>query len=491
MNVPDQQSVQASGQMSGPLTEILTHGPVPIDTLVRWGAQLARELAGAHEVGRVHGNVRAAVVSVGVDGAARLSGFNEPASGSAAHPAPELANGGVPTRASDVFALGAVLYGAGGGGDPRLMPLWTAMGHADPAQRPTASQVAERLDRLDEKKPKHRRKALIITGIAVVVVLAVLAGLAVVTGTWSTTTRQPAAAPADWKDPVGDLRTADPCALVDANAMQRFGATRLYPDLNTFNSCTMEMRPSANERVSLLTSLVNPLADDNDLAGVRTQRIGALSLYLGNLHNEEDNQTACQRILVFPNRARVGLKVWSASTEKKTDLCAVADAAVQVVLRALDTPSLPRRNLTTPPNSLAGIDACTLVDEATLRTIPGLEPDKRIRTEGTWSCEWGDDPQVADPPVVSIVMDRGVLPTGDAATIAGRAATVDSTYSDSEGITCRIALTQRSYQSIYDEPRIEVLLVSVRLNVAALPDAQCAVARTIAEAAAAKLPPPS
>src|SRR5262249_4914803 len=160
------------------------------------------------------------------------------------------------------------------GGDPRLMPLWMAMGHADPAQRPTASRVAERLDRPDEKKPRRRRKALIVTGIAVVAVLAVLAGLAFVTGSWPTT-RQPAAAPPGWTDPSGDMVTADRCALLDATAMQRFGATRIYPDVGAFNSCTMQIRPSANERVSVSTSIGNPLADDDDLAGVRTQRIGA------------------------------------------------------------------------------------------------------------------------------------------------------------------------------------------------------------------------
>src|SRR5262249_38626521 len=144
------------------------------------------------------------------------------------------------------------------------------------------------------------------------------------------------------------------------------------------------------------------------------------------------------------------------------------------------------------PNSLVGVDACALVDEPTLRTIPGLQLDQRIRPDGTWSCEWGEGPHVADPPIVWISMSRDFsLPSGDATTIRGRAATVDSASSDADGISCQIALTQRSYQGIYDDPQVDMLLVVVHLNVAAPPDAQCTAARTIAEAAAAKLPPSS
>lgn len=490
MNVPGQQSTQVPGQMSGPLTEILAQGPVPIDTVVRWGAQLARELAGAHEVGRVHGNVRADVVSVGVDGAAHLSGFNEPSMTQAAHPAPELAQGGVPTRAADIFALGAVLYAAGGGTEPRLMPLWTAMGQADPAQRPSASEVAERLDGLGKTKSGRSHKALVIAGIAVVVVAAVIAGVAFFTGTWSVKA-QPAAAPSEWKDPIGDLRTADPCALLDTNAMQRFGGTRLYPDLNTFTTCGMEIQSSATEDVYVTVLLNNPLPDDSDLANTRTQHIGALSLYLGELYKQDENSNACQRFLLLPNRFRVTFYATAATTTKPDALCGIADAAAQIAARTLSSSVLPRRNVAGPPNSLVWVDACTLLDDATLHAVPGLDTARRDRPQGFWSCEWGDDPRVADPPTVSIYMGYGPKTTGQATTVGGRAATVDNNHWDGENMGCRIALTQRSYQGTYDKPRTELLFVAVHLNAAAPPDAQCAVATTIAGAAAAKLPPPS
>ncbi|MBO0874435.1 MAG: hypothetical protein J2P19_13670 [Pseudonocardia sp.] len=490
MNVPGQQPSQVSGQMSGPLTEILAQGPVPIDTVVRWGAQLARELAGAHEVGRVHGDVRADVVAVGVDGAAHLSGFNEPRTKQAAHPAPELVQGGVPTRAADVFALGAVLYEAGGGAEPRLMPLWADMGQADPAQRPSAAQVAERLEGLGKKRSRRSHKAFVITGIAVVVVAAVIAGVTFYTGIWPVNSRS-AAPRSEWRDPIGDLRTVDPCALLDTNAMQRFGATRLYPDLNTFTACAMEIRLSANEQMYVTVSLNNPAADDSDLANTRTQRIGALSLYLGDLYKQDENSNACQRFLLLPNRFRVTLYASAATATRPDSLCGTADAAAQIAARILNRSELPRRNVTGPSNSLLWVDACALLDDAALHTVPGLNTARRDRSQGFWSCKWGGDPQVADPPTVSIYMGHGPETTGEATTVGGRAALMDKNRWDGESVGCRIAMTQRSYRGTYDEPRTEVLFVAVHLNAAAPPDAQCAAATTIAGAVVAKLPPPS
>lgn len=489
MNMPGQRSSHVSGQMSGPLTEILAQGPVPIDKVARWGAQLARELAGAHEVGRIHGNVRAEVVSVGLDGAARLAGFNEPSARPVAHPAPELARGGVPTRAADVFALGAVLYAAGGGAEPRLMPLWTAMGHPDPARRPSASEVADRLDRLGRSKHRVPRKALLVIGVVVVVVAGVLAGFAFFTGS-RPLTRQTSASPPEWKDPIVNLDTVDPCGILDTNAMQRFGATRLFPDANTFTTCTMEIQSSVSDRVIVTALLNNPSGDDRDLAGVPTQRVGALSLYLPEPYTSDNSRTVCHRTLLFPNRFRIALLASVPIANNRNDLCAVADAAVQVAERALYTTTLPRRNVTAPPNSLFRVDACTLVDEAALRAIPGLDPNRRERPQGIWSCVWGEDPRVADPPAVSIFMGYGPETTGQPTTIGGRAGTVDSNYWEGNRV-CRLSLTQRSYQGVYDRPRTELLFVLVHLNAAAPPDAQCAAATTIAEAAAARLPPPS
>lgn len=482
MNEPGQQpgqvwgqvaAGQVPGQASTPLVEILARGPVPIGTLARWGAQLARELAGAHEVGRVHGDVRAGAVSVGLDGVARLSGYHEPRSGPVAHPAPELAPGGAPTRAADIFALGALLYEAGGGGEPRLMPLWVAMGHADPAQRPTASQVAERLERLDRvdgKKPRRRRKALVITGIAVVV-LAALGGIFLVARSslpWFGQTHS-----------VADPHTTDPCSLLDAKGMEKFGATRLYPDLDVPAACNLQIWPDSGDDAWLKVVLTEPYTDDHDLSSAPSERIGSMTVYQAN----PPSSVSCKRIIELPDRFRVGL-VLTGSTSTRLDVCAVVDAAVQDALRVLNAPDRPKRNLTGPPNSLIWVDTCSLGDDQALRGVPGLNVARRERIEGGWYCEWGNDPVLADPPSAHIYVSGSRPLTGQTKTIGGRAATVAPAQAG-----CTVTLAQRSFQGMFDEPRTETLVVNVYAKTASS-DALCTSATAIAEAAATKLPPP-
>lgn len=473
--VPGQFSVQVSGQVPGqaatPLVDILARGPVPVPTLARWGAQLARELAGAHEVGRVHGNVRVGAVSVGFDGVARLSGYGEPQSVPVAHPAPELAHGGVPTPSADIFALGALLYEAGGGAEPRLMPLWMAMGHADPAQRPTASLVAERLGRLEQKRPRRRRKALVITGVAVLAVLAVLGG------TWLLA--RPHLPWLGQGHSMADPRTTDPCSLVDAKAMQKFGATRVYPDLDVPAACNVQIWPETGDVGWLQVVLTEPYTDDHDLATAQSQRIGSMTVYQAN----PPSSGACKRIIELPDRFRVGLVV-TGSTTTTLDPCATVDAAVQDTVRLLNVPGRPHRNLAGPPNSLIWVDACTLGDAAALQGVPGLNVSRRERQEGGWYCEWGNDPVLADPPSVDIYVSGRRPLTGQTQTIGGRAATVTPAQAG-----CTVTLAQRSFQGVFDEPRTEALIVQVYAKTTSS-DALCASATAIAGAAAAKLPPP-
>jgi eukaryotic-like serine/threonine-protein kinase len=469
--LPGQVPGQLPGQVSTPLVDILARGPVSVGALARWGAQLARELAGAHEVGRVHGNVRAGAVSVGLDGVARLSGYGEPQPGPVAHPAPELAHGGMPTSAADIFALGALLYEAGGGGEPRLMPLWVAMGHADPAQRPTASRVAERLGSLDERRPRPRRKALVITGVAVVALLAALGGTWLVARHYLPWLGQ--------SHSLADPRTTDPCSLVDAKAMQKFGATRVYPDLDVPAACNLQIWPETGDVGWLQVVLTEPYTDDHDLKTAQSQQIGTLTVYQAN----PPSTVSCKRIIELPDRFRVGLLV-SGSTTTRLDPCEAVDAAVQDAVRLLNAPNRPRRNLAGPPNSLIWVDACTLGDAAALQRVPGLNVGLRERQEGGWYCEWGNDPVLADPPSVDIYVSGRRPLTGQTQTIGGRAATVTPAQTG-----CTVMLAQRPFQGVFDEPRTEVLVVQVYAKTTSS-DALCTSATAIAEAAATKLPPP-
>ncbi|MFI0793110.1 protein kinase [Micromonospora rubida] len=183
------------------LADRLTTGPLPWPEAVRMAGQVAAALAAAHRIGVVHRDVKPGNVMLTGTGAkvldfgiAALAGPRHPLAGPSsghsgelmmgtpAYFAPERMAPGPPDPASDVYALGAVLYRALTGGAPlpvqtwedavevhaRRMPvpplrvsglppdvaaLTLACLDADPARRPTAAELAARLGAAPPAEP--------------------------------------------------------------------------------------------------------------------------------------------------------------------------------------------------------------------------------------------------------------------------------------------------------------------------------------------------
>jgi WD40 repeat protein len=163
---------------------IADEGPLPADQLPTFARGLAEGLAQVHAAGVVHRDLTPRQVIVGPDGP-RVGGFGiappvdldlaTRATGmpaTTAYLAPEQVGGQQASRASDVFALGGVLFAAATGdapfgigpasavlgrivrvdcdparvGHPAMTELVTACLAADPTRRPTADGVARRAE---------------------------------------------------------------------------------------------------------------------------------------------------------------------------------------------------------------------------------------------------------------------------------------------------------------------------------------------------------
>lgn len=171
---------------------------IPLDRRLAVAAKIARALAGVHQLGVLHKDLKPANVLIADDahgGTVRLADFgsgrllddavlhdfnithpgqldpdaapDELRSGTLAYRAPELAGDAVPTAKSDIFALGLILYQLVVGDFTRaLAPGWEGdvadplladdIRHAaagDPARRlASADDLADRIERLTERR---------------------------------------------------------------------------------------------------------------------------------------------------------------------------------------------------------------------------------------------------------------------------------------------------------------------------------------------------
>ncbi|MEH1017684.1 protein kinase [Micromonospora sp. CPCC 206060] len=177
------------------LADRLTAGPLPWRDVAALGAQVAGALAAAHAIGVVHRDIKPANVMLTATGAKVLDfgiaaltvpgghrGDTGPLMGTPAYTAPERLGAGPPDPASDVYALGVLLYVSLTGrlplpgetwadaiavqraGTPvppldvpglpaRTAALVTACLATDPARRPTADDLARRLTEAPRQDP--------------------------------------------------------------------------------------------------------------------------------------------------------------------------------------------------------------------------------------------------------------------------------------------------------------------------------------------------
>jgi eukaryotic-like serine/threonine-protein kinase len=133
--------------------------------------------------------------------------------------------------------------------------------------------------------------------------------------------------------------------------------------------------------------------------------------------------------------------------------------------------------------SLANVDACGLLDAATIATVPGLEAAEPDPGFAGWECDW--ESPTSDS-VVDIYYDRnqGLDEDGGTRTqVAGRDAVVEP---DEDVGGCDVSIAHRSYLDPRGDRSEELLNVEVEQ-----PGYQgdlCALATSVSAAAVERLP---
>jgi hypothetical protein len=518
-----------------------------------WGRDVADGLVAAHGAGVLHRNLHAGIVGIAADGQAVVGGFATTVltpeglcSGVPVHVAPEVARGAQPSPASDIFALGVILYQAVEGHGPfrsatdrgwllaamrdgvmatppragLLSDPLKWMLHPDPAQRPTALAVADQLRQLcaaprapqsyggpspwaspssesfvpeqsgpgwppatTDASQGHRNRVRWVIVAAVVAVLAIVGGLLVaLRPPWTVgLPGLPEAAPLPPPSPIGDPRTADPCSLLTVASVQRFGSPRVYRDFGYPQSCLIRIGTGGDGYVNLWAEFGSP---SNRAPIGAAEQHGELRIVRGSA-----SAGHCRRTVVLGDGSRVNVTA-AAGGGAVTDLCGVADVGTQTALATLSTGSLPRRDIGIPQQELTGLDTCSLLDQAALRQIPGLDASRRERGFAGWLCGWGDNPSFIFTPWARVAVAQRLPLSGQPIQIGGRSAQVLPGNADDPG-SCEVDLVQRSYIGSSGDPRVELLEISVVLDVQQPTDTACHSAKALAEVAASKLPPAS
>jgi eukaryotic-like serine/threonine-protein kinase len=485
------------------LADLTATGPLPPHQAAAIGAQAAGALAFAHSPALriVHRAVAPRNVLVGGGDRVTLTGFGSGDRGAPdveAHVAPEVANGLEPGPQADVFSLGATLYAAvegrppWGDGDPgqtrtaamrgivepprragALGPVLARMLESRPRERPTAAEAAQMLAEVARTSPGDARgegagsrRWLWVAAAAVVVVVA--AGLLVWPRLGPTTVEATGPAPT-----LGEPTTAGPCSLLNPEWFERFGKPILETDGGGFERCDVYIESGPDRSVARLqfTASGEVLPE-----GVPEERNGLVIVRSAPVNGE------CVRTLRLTdgNDVRVSGQLLLGPAP---DPCAVADVATDGALAMLARGPVPRRPAPFDTGSLATVDACGLLDRATVAKIPGLETVEPDPGFARWDCDWEN---VATGAAVDIAYDRdeGIKPdAGNPVKIAGHDA---ASRPDEDRAGCDVTILHRPYTEPGGNPADELLLVKVD-HPAPVPD-PCTQAIEIAEVAVDRLP---
>lgn len=442
---------------------------------------------------------------------------------------------GAPERASDVFSLGATMHwlvtgtaplrGAGRAVRletiaPQVGPLGgvlTAMLQRDPGARPTAAEALSVLtdiagppdrfptlpltsattpytaalshgeipagDRPRTTTALVRRRPLLMAGAAAVTALAISVPFIVMSlggddgdkaGPAPNKPNEPASAAF-----IGDPRTADPCALLNATVFGRYGEAELDRDYGNFNRCDVLLRERSEEVVDVRVELdADPLPE-----GVARQTRGRVTVV--ERAAEDD---ACERAVAVTGARGNSLRVTAAARqpdEVKEPLCDTADRATRLAVKVLNRGEIPRRSPGFPSSSLAHQDACTLLDVKALEKVPGIDAGDPDVGFGRWDCQWKSTTREFE---VDLRFDQGDLPheKNSRSTRLGDHQAIVLPETEGPG-TCRVEVVHRDYTGLDRVKGTE--RVALVIKGAGAKDRPCDLATDLAASAAAALPP--
>jgi hypothetical protein len=499
-------------------------GTVPAEEAARYGAQLAGGLEAVHAKGILHRDIKPANVMVSTEGHAKLADFGiarqvhaEPTltgtgavTGTPGYVAPEVVKGAKFTAAADVFSLGATLFHLVEGTSPfgegnAHALLWrTAQGdRVEPKRAGTLGPVLDRLLQTDAKRRIRVAEARVelgkLSGEPTIGVRArrrlrrqwIWAGAAAAALVVLAAAVWPVWEPTDDGDPgngtpagagldlIGDESTADPCALLDIETLNALGEARLDTDEGHPAKCNAVIH---SETGFLDIELYFYSSNGEPPQGEATM-VGSI----GVIRYEGDHDR-CGRQIVLPNGDHFITVNARQDTGGESDLCAVADTAVDGALATLSRGAVPRREKELDADSLFRLDACDLLDDEGLERFPGVDAHDPLEGFGGWKCTWYSTTSDRELQLVLDWDDPMNADDGRQIELAGKVAFVQGDHWG-EG-SCMVSVIYRQFASADDDGTTTIERLQIVVEGDDPQEELCDLAVAMAESAALALPEP-
>ncbi|HEX3791261.1 MAG TPA: hypothetical protein VHW44_25590 [Pseudonocardiaceae bacterium] len=197
-------------------------------------------------------------------------------------------------------------------------------------------------------------------------------------------------------------RSVDPCGFLDKNTLGGLGSSTEPPTADGFDECDVDLTDSSGNDLDLSITIGEAISDKP-----ATQIDG-----LPVAEQKLTDGSACFERIITASSPDTGIEV---QADVKKDPCTPARQLAQSVITRLRGNPPKRSNLS---GSLAALDPCTMVDDATAAAAVGANPDKTI--DGLYKCDWqgehtgltvtftsGEDPKADDAIATPQPVDLG------------------------------------------------------------------------------------
>ncbi|MFE0103576.1 protein kinase [Streptomyces sp. NPDC059009] len=251
---------------------------------------------------------------------------------------------------------------------------------------------------------------------------------------------------------VGNARTADPCALLRAASLSRFGDTELDPDYGEFDRCDVLLKNrSGDDNADLQVNLDD---DQDEFEGALTTRtVGDLTVVS---LKRDDN--VCMRAVRTGDDQQIRV-IGKDLGRGSPDPCAMADAATDHVVGVLADGSVPRRTSAPATRSLARLDACTLLDATALKRLPGVRTENKDRGFGAWDCDWSSDDGERE---VELQFSRdNALDSEDGKPVDVAGTRSYAVVDEAEDDSCTVRTPHRTYTNSVGDHTVELFQLTV------------------------------